>query len=37
MSKKIISSIIKPASPEIDNKIKTVMTSVIQLIKTKHL
>jgi hypothetical protein len=35
--KKILDTVIKPTTPEIDNKVKIVITNVIKLIKDKHL
>jgi hypothetical protein len=37
MSKKLVNSIVKPTTQIVDVKVKTVMESVIQLIKDKHL
>jgi hypothetical protein len=37
MSKKLVNAIIKPTTQIVDDKVKVVMQSVIQLIKDKHL
>lgn len=37
MSKKLVSTIVKPTTQVVDVKVKSVIESVVQLIKDKHL